>query len=243
MGGAAFGVSLLAAVLVFLSFAGFSESSTTVPPDTNCTCQALFVKAPAVSKRIVGIYHRYECLIAGREVYEHNGGSHYLLYNESSSTWVFSSLPDVSGVSYVESIESNATLPFEVAGTWNVDFAGTWTPSPAVSVECICGQTVIRENVTIKSTDEANTFFPGTFTFYSEYNDRPAYYNSQDDVYLYFHSRADCHMWAVAAKLDANQWLMFSYDISPVPNQVVAPWSVARSSGWVDDDTMTVVCI
>ena len=97
-------------------------------------------------------------------------------------------------------------------------------------------------SITINSTDEANTFSPGTFVYDGDFNDRPAY-RSDEGVYLYFHSRGDCHMWAVADAIDANQWLMYSYDISPRPYEVVATWSVARTSGWVEDDTLQILCI
>ena len=100
----------------------------------------------------------------------------------------------------------------------------------------------VCSSVYINSSVEAHTF-PGTFTYDSEYNDRPAYRNDEQGVYLYFHSRGICHMWAVAESIDANQWLLYSYDIAPRPNEVVAPWNVARTDGWTDDDTINIACV
>jgi len=236
------GVSItLFLATVLLCVRGGAMQTTEEP--RNCSCAALYVTGPSSNKDIVGIYTHYSCLIADRQVYVHNDGSVFLLYNETMKVWAFSDAPDLSGVSFVESLKTEAMLPFEVSGVWQAYGIGSgWQSSNAITVQCICEKPVC-ENVTINSTDEANTFFPEGFAYHSEYNDRPAYYNAAEGVYLYFHSRANCHMWAVSTAINANRWLMYSYDISPRPHEIVAPWNVARTSSWVEDTTLYVKCI
>lgn len=214
-----------------------TESTATVPP---CGCAAAFVTAPSAQKDRVGIYNLYSCLVDDKPVYQHADTATFLFYNESSTTWVFSDILEGSGMAFIESQAGEVDTPFEVSGNWLVEEGGVMVERVTVSVECICNKRVCPE-LELTSPTLANTF-PGTFAYDSDINDRPAYYNSQHGVYLYFHSTGNCHFWAVAPTTNAAQWLMYSYDISPRPNEIIAPWQVATVGGWDEDENIVLQC-
>ncbi|ELU12389.1 hypothetical protein CAPTEDRAFT_227320 [Capitella teleta] len=208
---------------------------TTASP---CACPSLFVTAPASLRDVVGMYALHSCRYAEHDVYVNADMSTYLFYNETSTKWVFA--PEL-GASASSSIESVSTGDTPSGISWQVFDNSAWTAVDTVSVECACNQHVCME-VMVNSTVLGHTF-KGTFNMSETRDERPVFWNAEEQLYLYFHSAGDCHFWAISDSLTSSQWVMYSYDISPRPTNVKAAWNVRTSSGWVEDEDLKVVCV